>query len=160
MAYHEIFKRYSYLTDNYQCYPVKSYRDYFAIMRELGINTDLDLPKYERLKANLIQNGQDVPISPCGLKAALSNRIGELSLKYSNDSALSSDLIDTEHLVDQRYIDAAKNSPDDYLDVKSGKFLSWYLPKIPELGTKVVTAILPKGLKGLYKVEFDQSKLN
>lgn len=157
MAYNQIFKRYAYLTDGYQCYPIKTYREYFSVLSDLGVSSDLAAPKNKRLNDLFIQNGLDSTISPCGLKAALSTKIGELSLKYSNDSSLESDLIDTEHLVDQRYIDAAKNSTGDYLDVKSGRFLSWYLPQIPELGTKVVTAILPKGLKGSFKVSFDQS---
>lgn len=159
MGYNQIFKRYAYLTDNYQCHPISTYRDYSSVLAELGASPDLSSPKNKRLNDLVTINGQDAQISPCGLKAALASKIGDLSLKYSNDSSIPSELIDTEHLVDQRYIDAAKNSTGDYVDVKSGKFLSWYLPQIPELGTKVVSAILPKGLKGSFKVVFDQSSL-
>jgi hypothetical protein len=158
MSYNQIFKRYSYLSDNYNCYPVKTYGDYFSVLRELGMNPDLSDPKNKRLVDLLSLTSEEGAISPCGLKAALSSKIGDLSLKYENDSALPEELIDTDHLVDQRYIDAAKNSTGDYVDVKSGKFLSWYLPQIPELGTKVVAAILPRGLKGTFKVVFDQRK--
>lgn len=158
LAFSDIFKTYSYLTDNFECYPVNTYSQYFEVLNTLSIKQNGEDPFMVKVAQLLAEKGGDSEISPCGLKAALYSRTGKTSVKYENGSSLSSDIMDTEHVVDQRYIDAAQNSTNDYLNVKSGQFLSWYLPQIPGFGTKIVLAVFPKGLRGKFNITFDYSR--
>jgi hypothetical protein len=158
LAFSDIFKTYSYLTDNFECYPVNTYKQYFDVLGTLGIRQNDDDPFMRKVAELSSKNGGDEEVSPCGLKAALYGRAGNTTFTYENGTNLTSDMMDTEHVVDQRYIDAAKNSTNDYLNVKSGSFLSWYLPQIPGFGTKIVLAVFPNGLKGKFNITFDFSR--
>lgn len=158
LAFSDILKTNSYLTDNFECYPVNTYKKYFDVLGTLGIGQNIDDPFMSKVAELASKNGPNNEISPCGLKAALYSRAGNTTITYENGTQLTNDIMDTEHVVDQRYIDAAKSSPNDYLNVKSGSFLSWYLPQIPGFGTKIALAVFPKGLKGKFKITFDYSK--
>lgn len=160
LSFNGILKKYSYLTDNFECYPVNTFQQYFDVMSLLNLTTTPANPQALRVIKLVSQVGLNEQIKPCGLKAALASRIGRWSVTYENGTSLPSEVMDTEHLVDQRYINAVQNSSDDFVDVKSGSFLSWYLPQIPGFGTKLVVAIFPSGLKGKMNISFDYSRIN
>lgn len=151
-SYIDIFKKKGYETDTSDCYPVATYRDYKNIMQSLN------LPFNTRSKiVDGINNTPDSKISPCGLKAALFDFLGSLSMTNSSAANVT---ISTEGLVDSRYKEYIVKSDTDFLDVSQERFFAWYLPEIPAFGTKLFHGISLGDLKGEHTFVFNNSRRN
>ncbi len=142
--FEDIFKKKAYLSDNHECYPVKTLGD------EQSVRKRLDLPEIENL-----QNPNE-PRVPCGLKATLFEFIGKLEIRHENGTNFS---LNRERLVDKIYLDAVwSKTPKETNDVITrADFLSWYLPQVPGFGTKIFYAQADQGLEGQFSFTFDKS---
>lgn len=150
----DVFKKSAYMTDNYECYPVTTFSDYDQITKQLGIPLDFKSQNSERMMKTRAQIGDKKQISPCGLKAALYDKIGTLTLKY--DDSTKEIVLDTTDLVHDMYKKHAVSDPEDYIDVTDPKFLSWYFPQVPGFGTKLFLGTATQGLSGKVRFLFDK----
>lgn len=149
-SYLDLFKKNDYKTDTSDCYPVSTYADYVGVMKKLN----LTFANTKVIEGALTNNGNN-RISPCGLKAALYNYIGSLTVTKS--SQLVS--LNTKDVIHQRYYSYLKSSDSDYADVTDGRFFGWYLPAMPAFGTKLLWAIAEAGLTGDVTFSFDKSTI-
>ena len=153
----DISKKYSYMTDSDQCFPVQTFDDFDRVSKQLGIPPDFKGANFDRMQRVRGNIGANTQISPCGLKAALYDKIGSLSLINADTNALI--YLNKDKLVHKRYTDNAVSSDNDYINVRDQTFLSWYVPQVPGFGTKVFMGVLDQGLSGNVKISFDESRL-
>lgn len=148
-SYIDLFKKKNYATDTSDCYPVSTFKDYSNLMSTLGLT-------YTNTKiATGLASNPNGRISPCGLKAALFDYIGSLSISKSG-SLVS---LNTRDVVHSRYYDYLSKGDNDFRDVTDGRFFGWYLPAMPAFGTKLLWAVAETGLDGDITFAFDKSSL-
>ena len=149
-SYIDIFKKSGYQTDTSDCYPVGTYQDYKTIMQSLN------LPYTNRPKiVEGLSTNPNSKISPCGLKAALFDFLGDLSI--TNSSSTATVTLSTDGLVNSRYKDYIVKSDSDFLDISQERFFAWYLPDIPAFGTKLFYGIANSDFNGEFKFVFNNS---
>lgn len=142
--FEDIFKKRAYLSDNHECYPVKTLGDEQSVRRKLGLPYDDNLENPETTRV------------PCGLKASLFEFIGELDIRQEDETPVA---LNKERLVDQVYLNAVrKKTPQDSNAIFTrADFLSWYLPQVPGFGTRLFFAQADEGLKGKFIFSFNKS---
>lgn len=152
-SYNDVFKRSSFRTNTDDCFPVATFNDYKRVFDLL--NLQVTNPK---VLAGLLVNGGNNKISPCGLKAALFDHIGSLTVTQTASGEVFS--LNQRDIINERYYKLIGSDQSDFVDVTSGRFFSWYMPQMPAFGTKIFHGIAEKDLRGAFTFTFDQSTPN
>jgi len=149
-SFNDLFKQSKWRDDKTNCYPVATYREHYDVLTKLGLQ-DTNPLILEGLARN---NGND-RISPCGLKAALYEYLGDLQIS-SGVSAVS---INSKVIVPESTQTYIRSDSSDYVDVKDPRFIGWYSPVVPAWGTKLFKGQIQQDLKGEFTFKFDRSSL-